>query len=251
MIGRRLACMAAAVAALAAHPSRLRAQGDALPRSTADALIDSGRWGEAEELLYAEARTRPRDPFARARLGRYLAMKGALRPGLVLIQEAEEFGLPVRTSRALARPIRALLEWRERAALEARDSTIAVRPPSNDRALLRMPLLRVGRADTVWVDLVARSIGVDSTSGASPRLGIDAIETFVPALDVANESLRLHADPRAALGALGRRYPVLRTPDEVRVLLGPGRVRPLAAALRELTPRWWQLDLVHGLLVVR
>ena len=243
--------MAAAAAALAAHPSPARAPTDALPRSRADALIDAGRWSEAEEVLYGDARAHPRDPVARARLGRYLAMKGALRPGLVLIQEAEEFGLPVRTSRALARPIQALLEWRDRAALEARDSTISVRPPSNDRALLRMPLMRVGRADTVWVDLVARSIGVDSTSGASPRLGIDALETFVPALDVANGMLRLHADPRAALGALGRRYPVLRTPEEVRVLLGPGRVRPLAAALRELAPRWWQLDLLHGVLVVR
>jgi hypothetical protein len=103
----------------------------------------------------------------------------------------------------------------------------------------------------VWADLVPRMIGTDSASGASPLLGIETIEGFVPALDVANWTLHLHADTRAALSALGRRYPVLRTPRDVRVLVAPGRVRPLADALRELAPRWWQLDLAHGMLVVR
>jgi hypothetical protein len=37
----------------------------------------------------------------------------------------------------------------------------------------------------------------------------------------------------------------------VRVLLGPGHVASLPSALRELTPRWWQLDLPHGVLIVR
>ena len=49
----------------------------------------------------------------------------------------------------------------------------------------------------------------------------------------------------------GRRYHVLRTASDVRVLLAPGRVGSLPAALRELAPRWWQLDLPHGVLVVR
>jgi hypothetical protein len=74
---------------------------------------------------------------------------------------------------------------------------------------------------------------------------------MVPSFDAANHLLRLHADRRAPLTAVGRRYPVLRSSTEVRVLLAPGRVRPLADALRELTPRWWQLDLPHGILVVR
>ena len=65
-------------------------------------------------MLYAAVRTRPRDAEARARLGRYLAMKGALRPGLVLIDEAVEFGLSTETARALAVPIRTLLTWRDR-----------------------------------------------------------------------------------------------------------------------------------------
>jgi hypothetical protein len=214
-------------------------------------MLDAGRWREAEERLYGDARQRPRDPVARARLGRYLAMKGALKPGLVLIEEAGEFGLPSSTMRALATPIRTLLDWRERTAFLTRDSTIAVRPPAGDGALLRFPMERAARGDTLWLDLVPRMIAFDSSSGANPRLGIETIEGFVPAFDVADHLLRFHADPRAALGAVGRRYPVLRTEREVRVLLAPGRVRSLDVALRELTPRWWQLDLPHGLLVVR
>jgi hypothetical protein len=231
-------------------PARARAQ-DELPPSRADSLLDAGRWNAAEELLYAAARTHPRDPIARARLGRYLAMKGALRPGLVLVEEAEEFGLPAATARALAGPVHDLLAWRERAESTGRDSSIAVRAPSDVGSLLRYPIVRAGAADTVWADLVPRMIGTDSASGASPRLGIETIEGFVPAVDVVNWTLHLHSDTRAALSALGRRYPVLRTPRDVRVLVAPGRVRPLAEALRELAPRWWQLDLAHGLLVVR
>jgi hypothetical protein len=202
-------------------------------------------------LVYAVARQRPRDPMARARLGRYLAMKGALKPGLVLIEEAGEFGLPASTMRALAVPIRTLLDWRERTAVLTRDSTIAVHPSSGEGALLRLPMSRTTAKDTLWVDLVPRMVALDSASGPSPRLGLETVEGFVPSFDVADHLLRFHADPRAALTAVGRRYPVLRTEREVRVLLAPGRVRSLDAALRELTPRWWQLDLPHGLLVVR
>ena len=64
-------------------------------------------------MLYAGVRARPRDPIARARLGRYLAMRGALRPGLVLVQEAGEFGLPASSVRALAVPIQTLLDQGE------------------------------------------------------------------------------------------------------------------------------------------
>jgi hypothetical protein len=245
----RLVALATTLLALVPEPSR--AQGSTLPASDAEVLIDAGRWAEAEDMLYAAVRARPRDPVARARLGRYLAMKGALRPGLVLIEEAAEFGLPPSATRALAVPIRALIERRERAAFLERDSTVAVRPPSTPGALLRLPVSRGAARDTVWADLVPRTIGRDSASAPNPRIGIETIEALVPSFDAANHVLRLHADPRAALAAVGRRYPVLRSERDVLVLLAPGRVRPLADALRELTPRWWQLDLPHGLLVVR
>ena len=236
---------------LALAPAPSVAQGDVLPRSEAESLIDAGRWAEAEEMLYAGVRARPRDPIARARLGRYLAMKGALRPGLVLVEEAGEFGLPPAAVRALATPIRSLLDWRERVVSSPRDETIAVRPPAGKGALMRFPIERAARGDTLWADLVPRMVALDSASGATPIVGIETIDAAVPAFDVANHTLHLSADPRSALRAIGRRYSVLRTEREVRVLLAPGRVRPLADALRELAPRWWQLDLPHGLLVVR
>jgi hypothetical protein len=44
---------------------------------------------------------------------------------------------------------------------------------------------------------------------------------------------------------------VLRSERDGLVLQAPCRVRPLDEALRELTPRWWQLDLPHGVLIVR
>jgi len=248
VIERRLLALAGVLLAVAPAPSR--AQDVVLPPSEAESLIDAGHWAKAEELLYAGARSRPRDPIARARLGRYLAMKGALRPGLVLVEEAGEFGLPSGTVRALAGPIRTLLDWRERVGSSARDSMIAVRPPSVEGALMRVPIERTDRGDTLWADLVTSMVAFDTASGR-PLVGIETIDAAAPAFDVANHVLRLSADPRAALRAVGRRYPVLRTEREVRVLLAPGRVRPLAAALRELTPRWWQLDLPHGLLVVR
>jgi len=249
MIRRRSLALAAVLLSLAPAPAR--AQDGVLPRSEVEALIDGGRWTDAEELLYAGVRARPRDPIARARLGRYLAMKGALLPGLVLVEEAGEFGLPSATVQALATPIRTLLDWRERVGSSARDATIFVRPPAGAGALMQFPLERAARGDTLWADLVPTMTALDRTSAANPRVGIETIDAAVPEFDVANHVLRLHADSRSSLRAAGRRYPVLRTEREVRVLLGPGRVRPLDEALRELTPRWWQLDLPHGLLVVR
>jgi hypothetical protein len=94
-------------------------------------------------------------------------------------------------------------------------------------------------------------VALDSAFGANPRVGLETIDAAVPAFDVANHVVRLSADPRSSLHAVGRRYPVLRSERDVLVLLAPGRVRPLGEALRELTPRWWQLDLPHGVLVAR
>jgi hypothetical protein len=235
---------------LLGHAHAARAQATALPRSRTDALIDAGRWAEAEDVLYADVKARPRDPEARARLGHYLAMKGALRPGLVLIDEAVQFGLASEMARAIAAPIRALIQWRDRELAAAHDASIEIRAPSGEDAILQFPVVRAS-GDTLWADLVPRAVGLDSAATSQPRVGIETIEALVPECDVANRMLRLHADPRAALGAPGRRYAVLRTARDVRVLLAPGRVASLPRALRELAPRWWQLDLPHGVLIVR
>jgi hypothetical protein len=58
----------------------------------ADSLLASGRVASAESVYYATSSARPRDATARAALGRYLASRGALRIGAVLLEEARLFG---------------------------------------------------------------------------------------------------------------------------------------------------------------
>jgi hypothetical protein len=228
-----------------------------LPRSRADVLLDAGLWPQAEEAFYAQSRLRPRAPVPRAALGRYLAMKGAVMPGVVLIEESLRFGLDSAVARALLRPWRAVLEWREIAKLTT-DSVVVVRAPRDSMALFQLPLpARASdgtlgpRSDTVWADVVPRLIGSDSLYTRSPRIGVELIEQLVPSFDLATRRLTLHADPRSALKATGDRFPLLRDTRDIRVLMTSGRALSLPAALRELNPRWWQLDMVHGILVIR
>ena len=242
------------------------AQRAQLPRTRADLLLESGLWPQAEEAYYAQSSVRPRDPIARAELGRYLAMKGAVLPGTVLIEEALQFGLDSALARRLLQPWRSVLEWRGMAKLQM-DSVIRARPPLDSLALFRIPFPRYVRVppgrgelaparlrDTAWVDVVPRQIGVDSIawrSGVVPRIGVEVLEALVPSYDTVRHRVILHADPKSALRADGERYRVLRDSREVRVLMTSGRTLSLPAALAELAPQWWQLDLVHGWLVVR
>jgi hypothetical protein len=229
-----------------------------LPRSRADVLLDAGLWPQAEEAYYAQSRLSPRAPAPRAALGRYLAMKGAVLPGTVLMEEALKFGLDSAVARALIKPWRSVLDWREIATIRA-DSSLVVRPPHDSTALFQLPLpprsargtARTSGRDTVWADVVPRLIGSDSLYTKSPRVGLELIEALVPSLDTTTMRLTLHADARAVLKTSGQRYPLLRDARDVRVLMTAGRTLSLPAALRELAPRWWQVDLVHGILIVR
>lgn len=58
----------------------------------ADSLFRQGRVFAAETLYYYATRRSPRDPAARLALGRYLAARGALKVGAVLMEEAVYFG---------------------------------------------------------------------------------------------------------------------------------------------------------------
>jgi hypothetical protein len=58
----------------------------------ADSLLADGRLMAAESVYYAAVRRHPRDPVARAALGRYLAARGGTRAGAVLLEEARFFG---------------------------------------------------------------------------------------------------------------------------------------------------------------
>ena len=236
-----------------------QAQRAQLPRTRADVLLETGLWPQAEEAFYAQSSVRPRDPVARAALGRYLAMKGAVLPGTILIEEAMQFGLDSAIGKRLLRPWRPVLAYRSIATLQA-DSVIRARAPEDSLSLFRIsfpggvmnPMRRKATDPTpLWVDVVPREIGVDSVASNSPRIGIEALEAFVPSYDTVTKRVTLHADTKTALRAEGERYRVLRDSREVRVLMTSGRSLTLTSALAELAPRWWQLDLLHGWLVVR
>ena len=82
--GLILLCVGAIFAAPPAHPQDLVAK--------ADALLRAGRMFAAESLYYAAVRHSPRNPEARLALGQYLAARGAMRVGAVLMEEARFFG---------------------------------------------------------------------------------------------------------------------------------------------------------------
>jgi len=260
----RHALITAALAATLLSSRSASAQWDRspLPRSRADVLLDSGLWPQAEDAYYAQSRANPRAPAPRAALGRYLAMKGAVLPGTILIEEAQKFGLDPVVARRMLRPWRAVLGWRSIATIRA-DSVVTVRPPRDSTALFQLALPS-GRSanvrgaiigsrtrDTIWADVVPRTIGSDSLYTKVPRVGVELLEGLIPAYDTVTHRLTLHADPKTAAGVAGRRYAVLRDQRDIRVLMTAGRTLSLAPALRELGARWWQLDLTHGVLIVR
>src|SRR5215216_2963749 len=76
--------------ALAAVGSSPASAQDELLR--ADSLFRNGRVFAAESLYYLAARREPRNPATRLALGRYLAARGALKVGAVLMEEARFFG---------------------------------------------------------------------------------------------------------------------------------------------------------------
>jgi hypothetical protein len=88
--------------------------------SAADLAIALGRLADAESELYAASRRAPREPSARGALGNYLAARGQLKVGAVLLEEARQFGGDPRTIDArLIHIYRWLGEWNEVAALSS------------------------------------------------------------------------------------------------------------------------------------
>ena len=81
--------LAASILILAALAGPAGAQNYVL---RADALLGQGKIFQAETLYYYAARSEPRNATGRLALGRYLASRGALRIGAVLLEEARLFG---------------------------------------------------------------------------------------------------------------------------------------------------------------
>ena len=156
-------------------------QNDAIV-ARADTLLIAGRIFAAESLYYIAVRRGPRDPAARLALGRYLAQRGALKVGAVLMEEARYFGSdPTRVALELAPVYQRLGEYNHLAALPAnavsygermraeylRDNPPAIAGPDsatidytvNDSQLLGRVMLLIA-TDTVLATIDARAEGL-------------------------------------------------------------------------------------------
>jgi hypothetical protein len=169
---------------LAARPlgaQTMLAQNQAIV-ARADTLLIAGRIFAAESLYYIAVRRGPRDPVARLALGRYLAQRGALKVGAVLMEEARYFGGdPARIALELAPVYVRLGEYNHLAALPAsavpygermraeylRDNRPGIAGPDSatvdyqvsDSQLLGRVMLLIG-TDTVMATIDARAEGL-------------------------------------------------------------------------------------------
>jgi hypothetical protein len=137
-VRRTLRCAAAAIGLL---PLAVSAVAQTSPPSPApplvlraDRLLNAGRVFAAESLYYDAVQQDPRNPATRLALGKYLAERGALRVGAVLMEEARYFGGdPAVIARDLAPVYEQLDDW----------SSLAVLPAS--------PLLAAQRKRAEWL----------------------------------------------------------------------------------------------------
>jgi hypothetical protein len=99
--------------------------------SAADVAIAAGRLDDAEQLLFAASSRATHEPSARGALGIYLASRGKLRIGAVLLEEARQFGGDAQAIEArLAKIYLWLGDWTSIAALKH----FAASGPEHDRA---------------------------------------------------------------------------------------------------------------------
>jgi hypothetical protein len=154
----------------------LQAQG-VLTR--ADDLLRVGRMFAAETLYYYAVRRAPRDPEARLALGRYLAARGALRIGAVLMEEARYFGADPKKVAVYLAPVYAQL--------------------GDFRALVGLPntpLHNAERARAEWLrDNPPVTEGPDSVSVHWTPSDTGALGTI--AVRIGHETVRAALDPRA------------------------------------------------------
>lgn len=112
--------------------ARLGAQAALVPvASPADVAISQGRLDDAEQALYAASSRAAHEPSARGALGMFLASRGRLKVGAVLLEEAREFGGdPSMIDARLARIFAWLGDWPAVTALKHYAAT----GPEYDRA---------------------------------------------------------------------------------------------------------------------
>lgn len=160
----------------------------------ADSLLKSGRVFSAETLYYAAVRRQPRDPAARLALGSYLAARGALKVGAVLMEEARFFGgdakvvavelAPVYARlgdyRALASLPGSTLSYAERAraswlqgnppSVQGPDSTTIAYTPGDNIGLGRVHLVVDGDSVDAMIDPATLGLVLDTSWTKRPGM---------------------------------------------------------------------------------
>lgn len=218
----------------------------------ADALLRQGQIKEAEALYYYAARIEPRNATPRVALGRFLASRGALRVGAVLLEEARLFGGDRRAIAEQLAPVYARLgDYRALASLpssplayaeRARAEWLSDNPPATtgpDSVML--PLTRSATAPlgqvriTLGADTLVATIDV-SVSGIvldSAWAARRAVRVFRSSTDA---GVRDHAGVLLSLGLGG----LARTgvPARFEAMSDPRTARIGVDVLEDYAPTW-------------
>lgn len=174
-----------------AFPLQARAQWGV---ASADSLLASGRVAAAESMYYAASSSRPRDATARAALGRYLASRGALRIGAVLLEEARLFGGDTAAiARSLAPIYSSLADYRALATLPRSPLS----KPERERVLWlvgHQPVLEFpDSVDTLKYQPVSDGAGIGVVTIALGDHQIDAvIDPRTPGIVLRGQARRRH-----------------------------------------------------------
>ena len=254
----RLATLALVAAALS--PLTLPAQNPLVHK--ADSLLRAGRVYAAETLYYRASRERPRDPAARLALGRYLAARGALKVGAVLMEEARYFGGDAKLVASQLAPVYARLgDYRALASLPGSELPYAERARAEH---LKERTSEIVGPDSAVVSYVAAEPG--TLGSVLIAIGRDTLEAVIdPAatgvvLDsswVGREGVRLFksqfdTDWRTFVGLVTRMsvgaISVTHVPARFDELGGTARMRIGLDVLARLTPTF---DAVSGTMTVR
>lgn len=209
--------------------TEVRAQGVRSTRPAIDAPAATADIDATERALYDASRRAPRNPAARAALGEWLASRGQLRSGAVLLEEARLFGGEASAIAARLVHIYTWLgDWASLAALPAaplvpaekrrataladrareasgEDTTVVPFAPLEIGALGRVPL--VLGSDTIWAEIDPQEEGVvlpglGRGAGLIEILGDDRRGAVGVIREVALGAVTLHAVPVRIDGAL-------------------------------------------------
>lgn len=234
---------------LAARPlvaQTMLAQNQAIV-ARADTLLIAGRIFAAESLYYIAVRRGPRDPVARLALGRYLAQRGALKVGAVLMEEARYFGGDAaRIALELAPVYVRLGEYNHLAALPA--SAV----PYGER--MRAEYLRDNRPGIAGPDSAIVDYQVSDSQLLGRVMLLVGTDTVMATIDARAEGLVLDTSwaRRKELHRFGARTVATRDVDAVTptVALGPyvfTNVPTRFATLHSATKATIGLDLIGQL----